>query len=297
MAKSTLIFFPFLFVFLSCDIINPEEEIPSYINISRFDVEGINDLPPSAEVRDVWVTINNEFIGVYEFKEDGLTIPVLKSGPSDLVLRPGIIKDAGFNDIHQSYPYYTGYFENIELLTGEVVDVNPNTRYTDDAFFVPEATDDFETGLNRQYRSCLGCPLNLEILNRDSSNLDLFTDINGTSIGYITIPEGATDSINFRTRSAFAVPVNASQIWLEFDYKSNVIFTTALEFNSQFYFRIRPFLVASPNEWRKVYLSLIDDFSLSKTSSFNLIFSSPPSTGDQEYYLAIDNIRLVVPNN
>ncbi len=297
MAKSKLIFFPIILLALSCDIINPPEEIPSYIKISRFDVEGINDLPPTSDVVDVWVNVNNEFIGVYAYDGEDITIPVLKSGNAEVVLRPGILKDAGFNDIHEIYPYYKFFRTEVELLPADIVELNPTTSYTDDASFVIEVTDDFETGLIRRYGACLGCPVNLQILNRDSTTSDLFTDINGVALGYMEIKSNSFDSLNITSRSSFTVPTNASQIWLEFDYRSNIIFSTGLLINNQFYFRITPFLVANPNGWKKVYLALIDDFSIAPGQTFNFIFSSPPSDGTQDFYLAIDNIRLIVPQN
>ena len=136
MHKSTAKLLVFLLLITACDIINPPEAIPSYLKISRFDVEGINDLPPSEDVQDVWVTVNNEFIGVYAFNDDTITIPVLQSGNSTVTLRPGIVKDGGFNDIHEIYPYYTGYTSILDLTETKVTEINPQTRYNDDAFFV-----------------------------------------------------------------------------------------------------------------------------------------------------------------
>lgn len=300
--KNTLILFSLFILLQGCDIINPEEEIPAYITVNKFEVDGINGLPPSEDVRDVWVTVNNEFIGLFEFNEnDRITFPVLSSGNSKINLRPGILADAGFNEIHQSYPYYRAYETFLDLKPEETTIINPTTSYTDDAIRVPETTDDFETGLNRQYRSCLGCPVALEIIDSDNPNYDdLFIDRNGTALALMTIPQGSSDSVHILTKTAFPVTNNASQIWLEFDYKSNIIFTAGLDLNSQVYYRIQPFLVASPNEWTKVYLALIDDFSylqsLAPGIAYNLVFTSPSSDGEKEYYIAIDNIRLIVPN-
>lgn len=295
MFKTTLKIISFLFLFSACDIINPSEEIPSYLKISRFDVTGINDLPPSANIPDVWVTVDNQFLGVYSYNNDSITVPILNSGLSTVTLRPGIVKDAGFNNIHEIYPYYKEYTRQLELVKGEVIKIGPNTSYTDDAFFIQEATDDFETGLTRKYRSCLGCPSTLQVINKDSSNSDLFIDVNGTALGLVEIKAGSTDSIGFITTQQFDVPLSASQIWMEFDYKSNIIFSTGLEINNEFYFRITPFLTASPDGWTKVYFALVDDFSVAPGQAFNLVFSSPRSDGSQDFYLAIDNIRLIVP--
>ncbi|MEQ8361084.1 MAG: hypothetical protein RH860_16445 [Cytophagales bacterium] len=295
MFKTTLKLFFLSLILTACDVINPSEEIPSYLKISKFEVEGINDLPPSANVQDVWVTVDNIFIGVYSFNDESITIPVLSAGSSVVTLRPGIVKDAGFNSIHEIYPYYNGYTEQLILENGKITEVTPKTSYTDDAFFVQEVTDDFETGLTRKYRSCLGCPTTLQVINKDSTNSDLFIDINGTALGLVEISAGSTDSISFTSAEQFGIPLNASQVWMEFDYKSNIIFTTGLEINNQFYFRITPFLTASPDGWTKVYFALIDDFSIAPGQAFNLVFSSPPSDGSEDYYLAIDNIRLIVP--
>ena len=48
----------------------------------------------------------------------------------------------------------------------------------------------------------------------------MFIDINGTALGLVEISAGSTDSISFISAEQFGIPLNASQVWMEFDYKS-----------------------------------------------------------------------------
>lgn len=283
---------------MSCEIINPEEEIPAYLEISQFDVAGINNLPPSSDIRDVWLYVGRENLGVYQFDgKDKITIPILKSGLNTIRLDPGIVGDLGFNNVHDAYPFYENFDTVVNIVPGETIVLNPKTGYTEEANLIDVTQDDFETGLNRNYRACGGCPINLEVAARNNPEFtDLFGDSNGEAIALLRVGQGATDSVYLETRSAFGINERATQIWLEFEYRSNIIFTTGIRAQNVFYYRIQPFLPASPDGWTKVYLRLIDDFFIFNDNlAYTLIFSSPQTDGAKDYYVALDNIRIVQP--
>ena len=99
--------------FTGCDIINPSEKIPAYLHIDSFTLKGSYDSfgTLSHAITDVWVIIDNEFIGAYELPAD---IPVLKEGKKSMVLKAGI-KENGITNTRLPYPFYDGYFSTVEL--------------------------------------------------------------------------------------------------------------------------------------------------------------------------------------
>lgn len=55
-----------LFKCTSCDVINPTEDIPAYIYIADFQLNtNPNQGTSSDKITDVWVSLNNDFLGVY----------------------------------------------------------------------------------------------------------------------------------------------------------------------------------------------------------------------------------------
>ena len=77
-----------------CNIINPEETAPSYIEVTGFQ---FNPTPTSVEmgsssstkIKDVWVYVDNQFQGVYELPA---RFPVLKTGLSACYLPPAFTR-------------------------------------------------------------------------------------------------------------------------------------------------------------------------------------------------------------
>jgi hypothetical protein len=63
----------------SCDIINPEEEVPSFIRIDSFSfkTEYATQGFPSFDIPDAHVYVDNKLIGIYELPAQ---VPVMKTG-------------------------------------------------------------------------------------------------------------------------------------------------------------------------------------------------------------------------
>jgi len=76
----------------SCNLINPEENAPGFIEVNDF---VFNPTPTSIEmgssnssrISDVWVYVDNKFLGAYELPA---RFPVLKTGKQKILLTPGI---------------------------------------------------------------------------------------------------------------------------------------------------------------------------------------------------------------
>ena len=112
----------FLLVLLltACEIINPEEDIPSFISIEEFEHSDVG----TAKIVDAWVYIDNEIQGIYSLPN---TIPILKNGEQKLYIAPGI-KENGISATRTNYPFYVWHQEEVNL-SQDTTFINPRTSY------------------------------------------------------------------------------------------------------------------------------------------------------------------------
>ena len=65
----------FLISFITaCDIINPEEDIPAYIEILPYEYSPESGGSSSTKITDGWIYVDGEFLGAFNLPS---TIPVL----------------------------------------------------------------------------------------------------------------------------------------------------------------------------------------------------------------------------
>jgi len=128
--KIQVLFLLLAFAFLSaCEIINPEEEIPSYIYVEPFQLnthqasEGSN----SSKITEVWLSSNGVFLGAYRLPS---LIPILLEGTQTLRLEAGI-KVNGVSTDPDIYPFYNFYETPIDLQSNEVDTIRPMITYKD----------------------------------------------------------------------------------------------------------------------------------------------------------------------
>ena len=96
-----------LVLFTACEIINPEEDIPSFICINEFEYAEVG----TAKIVDAWIYIDNDLQGIYPIPN---TIPILKNGEQKLYIAPGIKKN-GISSTRANYPFYKWHQEEIYL--------------------------------------------------------------------------------------------------------------------------------------------------------------------------------------
>ena len=131
-----------LFVQTACNIINPAEPIPFYIQVDSVttttDVatQGTN----SNNITDLWIDVNTDRLGVFPLP---VLAPVLSTGTSDVTLSAGIM-DNGVSGTRTTYPFYQPY---TFTLTGEpksIYKYKPNFTYRAATKF--PLIEDFEVG-------------------------------------------------------------------------------------------------------------------------------------------------------
>src|SRR5436190_18776076 len=134
--RAKLLPFLILFFFLSlhsCEVINPDEEIPSYVRVENISLvtDTFTQGSASQKITDVWLYVDDQPLGVYEMP---VSIPVLAEGPHALAIRAGVIVN-GIASTRVYYPFYAFYNETVNLTRGTITTVSPTVNYFSGAVF------------------------------------------------------------------------------------------------------------------------------------------------------------------
>lgn len=265
-------FFLILFLFAvaicfspSCNKM-PNGGVPFYM---RMDSATITS--PSAGdngIKDVWVEANSTNLGAYEMP---CNFPVLEQNTVRLVVNAGIY-ESGQSAVRIIYPYYQPDTFSISAITTNQYEHHPVFKYKTGVTF-PFGTETFTVGS--------GFGTNME-------RVDTF----GNSFGRLTVQ---TDSSREGAQiNTYALPFD-QDIWLEFDYKSEVPFFVGFYGNYTVGSTVRyPVLFLTPRDtWIKIYLKLTDQIYSVRADRYNLFFEALRPYGSAGGSVCIDNVKLV----
>lgn len=129
-ARKWINVFTWLFLLLgasACDLINPEEEIPSYLWIAPFEMQTTpaTQGSASAKITEVWVSVDDSFLGVYALPAK---VPVLQTGNHKIKLEAGI-KDNGISTTPEIYPFFQPLEYNLRLEANKIDSIRPKATY------------------------------------------------------------------------------------------------------------------------------------------------------------------------
>ncbi|MEL6831535.1 MAG: hypothetical protein AAFP77_01010 [Bacteroidota bacterium] len=276
----------FLLSYSACDIINPEEQVPAYLEIEPFTLNTVAGAQGSANARivEAWVFIDGAFLGVYDLPA---TVPVLAVGPTDIRIDAGI-KENGVNDRPEPYPFYESYEVRLNLEANKTEVIQPTTRYTTNTKFA--FIEDFEDIRPRIFTETI---FGQTELTRTQSEV-----FEGNFSGQFSVTREERPLVEISSSVDFSgLQDEGIFVYLEVDYKSDaaVAWGIAGEQNAgsgqlQFYDPgFNPSL-----EWNKIYFHLsplifdagIEDYKIAFQAF--LTESSPDSAN-----VFLDNIKLV----
>jgi hypothetical protein len=270
--------------FSSCEIINPSEEIPSYISVDTIVLSVTDPYQGSSahNITDCWLYVNNKLIGVFEVP---FTVPVLESGMQNIQIEPGI-KDSGGDAARVIYPMMYGYYTDTVLEEKGVVKLKPVFTYRPATF---DLTEDFED---------IG--IEFEISDQSDTTISLVSGANafeGKSM-YFCVDD---DRQNFECRSSqlFEIEKNGAA-YLEINFKSNDYFNFGLfskEYTGSTVTEVRKHVYAfnPTDEWKKVYIDLNYFVNNVTGIEFRLFFTCvhDPESEIEKSEVFIDNVKLV----
>lgn len=264
----------------SCDIINPTEQLPAYLQIDNFELtttpaQGEN----SEQITDVWVFVNDFSLGIYELPA---TVPVLDLGTQNITIFP-VIRENGLRSTPVIYPFYNRFETTQELMAEQTVNIEPTTTYIANSIF--ELVEDFDNSSHQ--------------LRGGNSNAVQIKD----GVGQVLL--GNNEEVEFTSSSTFVdLPTSSGQaVFLEFDYRTNVEFEVGLvglDINGGTINATNYKIILCPiNRWNKIYVNFQEDLEQSQLTGYKLAFrASTNDTGcgninSESPEVLIDNIKFI----
>lgn len=268
----------------SCDVINPEEAVPTILNIDAIDIESDYDEVGSAShnISDVWVFADGASVGVFELPA---SIPILSEGPTDLIFRAGI-KDNGISDTRTIYPFYTSDITTMNLIPGEELDRDILLTYNNETDIRMQL--DFEETLGMESKD------GITVIGYGTSGDEVFEGERSLKI----VTNATKNSFQIGTKDFFTLdPTALIDAYMELDYKNDQPFSMYLvvfddEGGS---FSVDLVTVNGREEWNKIYVELGGIMRGFNANKYEFGFrTSPLSEEDADASFYFDNIKFVV---
>jgi len=270
--------FSIIVLVTSCDIINPEEETPAYISVESFMLTENNSVSTSTNhnITDVWISVNGDFIGVYELPA---LFPVLEEGIVSVYVKAGI-KNNGIAASRESYPFYTPYEADIELIPGETFSLSPVVSYYEETIF--DEDEDFEG---------VGVILDTTIVSLAALE-DTFA--NNSQCGLVNLNSIYT-AFRAETIDSYSFPETNTTLYLELDYIANNSFVVGLLISSLGQVTEQPVISINPiDSWNKIYLDLsYYSATYNYADHYRVYIAAAKNDSIPNAVIMFDNLKLV----
>lgn len=287
--KITLSFFVLAWILFlcSCNVINPAEGIPTYIQIDS--VKLLSTQPEkhgsvNHKITDVWVYYNREILGAYELPA---RVPILAEGNGQIQVVAGIYED-GLSSTRSRYPFYTVDTFSFDASPGKSIAHTPLFTYrTADTPAITYRIEDFEQGnvFIKRYS-------NDTTLFRSNAPGDAFE---GDWCGKIVFQD-TIDNAECITSSAYYLPPGR-ECYMELNYRSDVDFTirTSFEYNTTT-FTDDVISVKANSKWNKIYIKLGGFAQTYQGAAFKFIIKAEKPTSMNVATLLFDNFKIIYFN-
>jgi len=288
-----LIFFGIstLLMLSSCDIINPEEDVPAFVFFESVDFQAGPDQGTSHQIFPFAEILTGDFnLGIHAIPS---RVPILLEGEHKLDVFPGI-NENGISSFPNTYNLIKFDEITLNLAPGSIDTVQVQARYKDNLTFAIE--EPFESDFQVFRNDVDGDPETTIELNDD----DVFEGNRSALISLIK------DHPRFEVASEriSTLPPNGSPVYLEMNYKTESQFAIGVYWNtlgsgqqSSFTNFINP-----KAEWNKIYLNLSDIFNFiiseSGVTDWQIGISAQLPLENGEFInetrnIWIDNIKLI----
>lgn len=271
-----ILFSFFVLTLFSCNIINPVEDIPTYIHIDSFNFESTpNTGTSSHKITSMWVYFDGKTIGTFELPA---TIPILTNKPGQILIRPGITFN-GLKDIQTPYFLYQTDTLTIQNNPGKTIHFQPTTKYYPDSI-LNVMNVDFESG--NPFTKVDG-DTGLLITNNPNYTFE------GSYAGLIVLDSQSYS--NNILQQEFSTGMNP---FIELNYKNSLPFQVGLQTTSSTGTTVVQFLVGfNPKEnWNKVYIGLADFAAAYPNRKYRVVIRVITES-PQDGFVALDNVKVI----
>lgn len=279
------IFFLFLslaaFGGTGCNIINPAEEIPTYLQVDSFQFEKNrtdNTGGTTHQIRSVFAVYNGRNIGGFDLPA---RIPVLASGTGELILFP-MVDNSGLFSYQLQYAHYTPYKTTLTADPGKTIAIAAKTGYTALSNFY--YVEDFEN--SNDFVTVSGAPV--------ANTTDPAEVLDGTRSGKFSVDTGGLTTTVTTNRKFVFVSTNSEPV-LELDYKSTAYLRVGIY--AENYTQPNYFLTLLPSpKANKVYIPLQQAIAKlgSGAANFHFAFQIYPDGDAKSGYVIVDDVKAVL---
>jgi len=278
-----LIFLVFLvFLFSGCDIINPSEEVPAYIQIdSVILIQPSSAYQTSENITDVWINLDGQKMGVYQLPAK---FPVIAEGKHHLTVRAGI-KDNGISASRIIYPFYTFFELDTDFVPQQTINITPDFKYQD--------------GLNKWIETFEDPGYKLELTSKSDTTLERIPDPRDSSenVGAFYLSPDRT-IFQCATTDVFPLTYNAGGIFVELDYMNDQEFVVGLFINKPDQTIETPVIHINPHpdSFNKIYIDLLYIVSQNPDAiDYKLFVGAEKVDSLDNPKIYFDNLTLIYP--
>lgn len=273
----------------SCEIINPDEQIPSYVYITPAKV---NNLIGKSEtgIAAYHLFINDQSIGVYE-PESSDTIPVLAEGTTKIEIQPFIWRN-GISADAQPSPLHTHHIDNeFEFSVDAITTIDPTFEYAPSLF-----NEDlpFNQDFNSSSNFIIVSGSNSALPNTTSLSSEVFEGTRSLKV----LLDDNKPSFNIQNGQAFGMDKFADAIYLEMMYKCDQIFTVKLDVccDNGVAFVADVINISPKDDWNRIFIELTDEvrlFEISEDRAFKIQFEATKPDDVETATFFFDEIRIL----
>jgi len=269
----------------SCNLINPDESIPAYIEVDTFLLSTQTTTQGSAshKIDDIWFFANEKFIGTFPLPA---RVPVIGAGNQKISLGPGILIN-GISATRVSYPFYRNYEEQVVLKEGEVTKLSPQTTYFEDITFAFLA--DFNNPAGSNFESTPASDTSISL----TSNPAFVFEGGGSLRAELNRDFGV---LEFRMVDPITLPRNGRPIYLELNFNVSQDVAVFLESAGSSISTQRQILInlRRTNTWRKMYVNMTREVNdLIFAENHRIVFRAEKPAGSAPVRILLDNIKII----
>ena len=291
-------FFSFFISFFSCTLINPPTGVPALIDIDtiKLSANSAQYGVSSTYFTDSWVTIDNQFIGVFPIHS---TFPVLLNDGSHTISILAGIKINGIAASRTAYPFLASYQAKINLTQTQTTKVIPTVNYITN--LKPLWVEGFESMISI-VDTFKASDAKISVIPVDSSNGT--STLNQKYVGHIHFNSSNSCFYGVYAKTPFAASLftDYDNIFIELNYKNTMPFTVGIvQDTSGSLGSFIPILTMNPkSEWNKIYVNMKfavnDNYTL--FHHYRIAFYAIKPDGDQSVQdIYLDNILYLSTKN
>ncbi len=270
-----------LMMLCSCDIINPEEEVPGILLVEDVSLTlGPLQGAPTLNVTHVQVAVDGLSLGGFPLPA---RIPIYEENAR--VLLEAAVQANGRSASAVSYPFYTRLDQVISVSSGETVTRALDLSYSSSTLvryvegfefgntFTVDLDEDLDTGI--------------EVTSESAAS--------GNTSGKATLTQ-EHDRLSVATAIAIDdIPANGSAVYIELDYRNEIPFSIGLVgINGGEEIPVEFILLNPSEDWNKVYVDITQLILDSRLSSYRILLRALYDDGaGDEADIFIDNVKLL----